>query len=217
MRCKSYLMLFSFFLMFVLFVGVVNASVTVSSLYSKNLPLTGEPGEKSEVIFYLSNTDEKLERVEVSVLKGQEIARLLDSNLIYDVAPGDRIEVLMEVTVPLEGSEEVNLLFDSLPVDGVEGDGTVSFSPNYIVGFNVLSTVAGADVGETQGEDGTEGKEDKEEGKKTTGETVLWMFYSVLTFLILVIFVVIIMVVRRRRMEIPAVSQYANVSYDVPS
>ncbi|OIO80082.1 hypothetical protein AUJ84_04640 [Candidatus Pacearchaeota archaeon CG1_02_32_132] len=204
-----------FFLLFFLLLSlsIVQATFSVSSLYYKDNPLSGmRAGESKEIKIILSNPSEEKINVEVSFLKGEEIASLLGGS-IYELSQGQKIEVPIKIDIPRDAQQgenyEVNILSDSLST-GNEGS-SVQFSPNYITSFVVIVGDKAVSVNEPK----IVGDEKKVEPvskdiEKSKSETIFKIFYFALSLMILVLFVVIVIVVRRRKRYFSTDSQYLS-------
>jgi len=172
------------FALLIMFIYPASAGFGVSSEYHKANPLYIAAGETEITIIKIYNTlSDSPSKVEVSVIEGEEIARILNPQGIYEISAGEYRDIELQISIPDEGTnvKNVGLLFRAVP-DG-SGEGNVQFSPNFINSFEVI----------TGSLPGIEPKPEK------SGEGIfLSIFYSLLVLMILVMVLIIVVYVRNR-------------------
>lgn len=130
-----------FIAIFVISINFVSA-FAVSSLYSDYYPLRLRPGEVKETFFLIRNTAEgdSDTYVKTEIIKGAEIATLIDGPRSYDLPFGSEAEVHVRIEVPKDakaGDEfKVGAMFR--PVPRSTGQGNIEFIVNLGKSFPVL-------------------------------------------------------------------------------
>ena len=114
----------------------------VSTLYSDNYPLRMKPGEVKETFFLVRNVVEGDSNVIIKpeLVKGNNIAELVDGNVEYDMRFGDEIEVPVRVFVPMNAEVGATYKVGALFKPSVEktGAGNIQFVVNIGKSFPVV-------------------------------------------------------------------------------
>ena len=111
----KFLMVFAFF---ILLSGIVS-SFAVSSQYWKENPVKLYPGETKEVYIVLQNmVGEGDINVRGVITEGSDIAKIIDESNIYSIPFGEKINVNLRISIPLEaelsGEYKVSISFTTL-------------------------------------------------------------------------------------------------------
>lgn len=126
------------FTAFILIIGICSVNALgVSYEYNFENPLIVSPGQTKDIQLTLQNRDQS--KIEVKLLRGEEIASLIDRNPVYDVSPGKFVPVRVRIKIPktmAEGKYTLGFLF--LDVSPSEGTGTVSFKGSSQISLDVF-------------------------------------------------------------------------------
>src|SRR3989344_1590095 len=204
-----------FLLIYLLGLSLVSA-FGVSTVYSENYPLTMKPGESKETFFLMRNIVEGDSDVVISsdLVKGKEIAKLLDEGKKYDVPYGAEVEVPVRIEIPKDAKPgaryTVGVIFKPSPKEG--GQGNIQFIVNIGKSFPVVV------AGEDKKEDFSLTVEDDEglvqafapfvEQHKGLFFTILFLF--LISIIILVVLIVVISAKSKRLREAEVTGQFAQ-------
>lgn len=204
MKC-SYLIAFTILLFFNMY---FTSAFGVATIYSENYPLRMKPGEIKETFFLLMNTAEGDSDVSIQseLVKGGEIAELIDGKKAYDLPSGKEIEVPVKIEIPKDmpiGTKfKVAAMFRPKP-SGIAGGGNIQFIVN--IGKSFPVQIVGDDEKDNKKETfglTLEGEPEEilEKSAPVSGEkkTVWLVIISFLLFSIVIMMVVIALLLRRR-------------------
>ena len=135
-------LIFAVFIILLFYSSFVNA-FSVATIYSDNYPLKMQPGETKEVFFLLRNVVEGDSdiRIKSELVKGQDIAVLLEGDKTYDVPFGAELEVPVKISIPKDAKigdqYRVGAIFSPL-AGKIVGDGNIEFIVNIGKSFPVV-------------------------------------------------------------------------------
>ena len=211
------------FLMFV-FVLVFNLYFTsafgVITLYSENYPLRVRPGEVKETFFVLSNIYQGDSDVVIKseLVKGSEIAKLIDGSKSYDVPFGSEVEVPVRIEVPKDVSigtkYRISAIFRPTPKQIAEGNIQFLVNIGKSIPVEIISEKKDDNKGAFSLTIENEPEELIEKSAPSAGKgRNLWFF--VITSLLIAIFImmfIIILLLRRRQ----STMNYYGQAYNNP-
>ena len=195
------LVVFCFFLL-----EIVSA-FSVATLYSENYPLKMKPGESRETFFLLRNVVEGDSDVNVrsALVKGGEIANLLDGPIKYEVPFGKEVEVFLKVQIPedIPIGTRYNIVALFRPIAEETTDGNIQFLVN--IGKSIPVIVVDKKKESEYRDTRTLTLEDEseelvEKSAYSSKSKSVW-FVAIISFLlgIIIMMVVIIFILKRRR------------------
>lgn len=128
-------------ILLILFIGIGFVSaISVSTPYMENKELKLFPGEIKDLTFVLQNSaaTENI-NVRVNVLEGSEILTLTDETNIYEIIPGDKVPVNMEIKIPeeFEIGEKYHIKME-FATQTEEQSGTFGFGVGIQQNFDVI-------------------------------------------------------------------------------
>ena len=214
-----------FFFITLFFINLVSA-FGVATLYSENYPLRVKPGEVKETFFLLMNTAEGDSDISIKseLVKGGEIAKLIEGPKDYDLPFGKEVEVpvVIEIpkNIPVGTKYKVSAMFRPLPKDSV-GEGNVQFIVN--IGKSFPIEIVGSDDKKKGGSTITLENEPEELLEKSAPSSsknkFIWLV-AVIFFLvgIIVMMLVIILVLKGRSktelQPMPYMNNYNTGAYN---
>ena len=211
-----------FGVIFILF--LLNSSLaigfSVATLYGENYPLRMRPGEIKDTFFLLRNVVEGDSDVIIKseLIKGGEIAELVEGSKNYEVLAGREAEVPIRVKIPEDtpiGTRyKVAAMFKPLP--GKEAEGNIQFLVNIGKSFPVI-IVDDKKHGESRGSftltlEGEPEEIIEKSAPSTKGKTVWFVIITILLFSIIIMMLVIILLLRKNRMQAVQTSQIGQIS-----